>query len=146
MLHRSLVVALAVIAGYAITGRAVAQDAAAAKDYPAAPLLSTGTSILGEPIRYPRTGPAHVTAAIVTLAPGARTFMHKHGVPLFAYILDGELTVDYGRRGTRTYRQGQSFMEAMTVAHFGVNNGSQPVRLLAVYMGAKRAKDVIPAK
>jgi len=146
MLHRSLVVVLAAIAGYAITGRAAAQDVAPAKGYPAAPLLSTGTSILGEPIRYPKTGPAHVTAAIVTLAPGARTMMHKHGVPLFAYILDGELTVDYGKRGTRTYRQGQSFMEAMTVAHFGVNNGSQPVRLLAVYMGAKRAKDVIPAK
>ena len=146
MLHRSLVVALAVIAGDAITGRAAAQDAAPAKDYPAAPLLSTGTSILGEPIRYPKTGPAHVTAAIVTLAPGARTIMHKHGVPLFAYILDGELTVDYGKRGTRTYRQGQSFMEAMTVAHFGINNGLQPVRLLAVYMGAKRAKDVIPAR
>ena len=146
MLDRSLVVALAVIAGHAITGRAVAQDAASAKGYPAAPLLSTGTSILGEPIRYPKTGPAHVTAAIVTLAPAARTIMHRHGVPLFAYILDGELTVDYGKRGTRTYRQGQSFMEAMTVAHFGVNNGSQPVRLLAVYMGAKRAKDVIPAK
>ena len=146
MLDRSLVVALAAIAGYAMVGRAAAQDAAPAKDYPAAPLLSTGTSILGEPIRYPKTGPAHVTAAIVTLAPGARTIMHRHGVPLFAYILDGELTVDYGKRGTRTYRQGQSFMEAMTVAHFGVNNGSQPVRLLAVYMGAKRAKDVIPAK
>jgi quercetin dioxygenase-like cupin family protein len=146
MFDRSLVVALAVIAGHVITGRAVAQDAAPAKGYPAAPLLSTGTSILGEPIRYPKTGPAHVTAAIVTLAPGARTIMHRHGVPLFAYILDGELTVDYGTRGTRTYRQGQSFMEAMTVAHFGVNNGSQPVRLLAVYMGAKRAKDVIPAK
>ena len=66
MLDRSLVVALAVIAGHAITGRAVAQDAASAKGYPAAPLLSTGTSILGEPIRYPKTGPAHVTAAIVT--------------------------------------------------------------------------------
>jgi quercetin dioxygenase-like cupin family protein len=87
-----------------------------------------------------------VTAAIVTLAPGARTIMHKHGVPLFAYILDGELTVDYGRHGTRTYRQGQSFMEAMAVAHFGVNNSPQPVRLLAVYMGAKHAKDVIPSK
>jgi hypothetical protein len=34
----------------------------------------------------------------------------------------------------------------MTVAHFGVNNGAQPVRLLAVYMGAKDARDVIPAK
>jgi quercetin dioxygenase-like cupin family protein len=134
------------IAGHAMTGRANAEDAAPAKDYPAAPLISTGTTILGETIRYPRTGAAHVTAAIVTLAPGGKTIMHKHGVPLFAYILDGELTVDYGTHGTRTYRQGQSFMEAMAVAHFGVNNGSQPVRLLAVYMGAKHAKDVVPVK
>jgi quercetin dioxygenase-like cupin family protein len=141
-----VVAAIAIVAGPAMPGRANAEDSAPAKDYPAAPILSTGASILGETIRYPKAGPAHVTAAIVTLAPGARTIMHKHGVPLFAYILDGELTVDYGTHGTRTYRQGQSFMEAMGVAHFGVNNGSQPVRLLAVYMGAKHAKDVIPVK
>ena len=146
MLQPKLALILALIAGYAVAGRASAQDATPAKDYPAAPLLSTSTTILGETIRYPQTGPAHVTAAIVTLAPGARTIMHKHGVPLFAYILDGELTVDYGTHGTRTYRQGQSFMEAMAVAHFGVNNSPQPVRLLAVYMGAKHAKDVIPSK
>ncbi len=146
MLLPRFALALVLIAGHALTGRANAEDAAPAKDYPAAPLISTGTTILGETIRYPKTGPAHVTAAIVTLAPGGRTIMHKHGVPLFAYILDGELTVDYGRHGTRTYHQGQSFMEAMGVAHFGVNNGSQPVRLLAVYMGAKHAKDVIPVK
>jgi quercetin dioxygenase-like cupin family protein len=145
MLQRSLTVALAVIASHAMTGRAIAQDAAQSKVYPAAPILSTGTSILGETIRYPK-GPAHVTAAIVTLEPGGKTVMHKHGVPLFAYILDGELTVDYGKRGKRTYSQGQSFMEAMAVAHVGINNGAQPVRLLAVYMGAKRAKDVIPVK
>ena len=146
MLQRSLTVALAVIAGHAMTGRAAAQNATPVEHYPAAPILSTGTSIVGETIRYPKAGPAHVTAAIVTLEPGGKTVMHKHGVPLFAYILDGELTVDYGKHGKRTYRQGQSFMEAMAVAHFGINNGAQPVRLLAVYMGAKRAKDVIPVK
>jgi quercetin dioxygenase-like cupin family protein len=146
MLQPRLALVLALIAVHTLTGRANAEDAAPARDYPAAPLMSTGTTILGETIRYPRTGPAHVTAAIVTLAPGGRTIMHKHGVPLFAYILDGELTVDYGSHGTRTYRQGQSFMEAMAVAHFGVNNSPQPVRLLAVYMGAKHAKDVVPVK
>jgi len=147
MPDRNLVMALASIAIHATASCAGAQEAAApAKDYPAVPLLSTETTIVGEAIRYPRTGRAHVTAAIVTLAPGGRTIMHKHGVPLFAYILEGELTVDYGKHGTRTYRQGQSFMEAMTVAHYGVNNGSQPVRLLAVYMGAKHARDVVPLK
>ena len=124
----------------ALASPAAAQDAA----YPLEPLLSTGTTVMGEPIRYPRQGSAHINAAIIALAPGSRTIMHKHGVPLFAYILEGELTVDYGSHGKRTYRQGQSFMEAMNIAHFGENTGTQPARLLAVYMGAKHAKDVIP--
>ena len=79
----------------------------------------------------------------MTLAPGQRTIVHKHGVPLFAYILEGELTVDYGAHCRRTCRQGQAFMEGMAVAHFGTNPGAQPVRLLAVYLGAKGAEDVI---
>jgi quercetin dioxygenase-like cupin family protein len=145
MLRRHLIIALAMLASYAMATPARALDANAPKDYPAVPLLSTGTTVLGEKIHYP-AGDAHVTAAIVTLAPGGRTILHKHDVPLFAYILEGELTVDYGTHGTRTYKQGQSLMEAMDVAHFGVNNGDKPVRLLAVYMGATGAKDVTPVK
>lgn len=118
---------------------------AAAPSYPAVPLLSTSTTILGEKIKYP-SGDAHITAAIVTLAPGARTILHKHDVPLFAYILEGELTVDYGAQGTRTYSQGQSLMEAMGVPHYGINKGDRPVRLIGVYMGAAGAKDVTPVK
>jgi quercetin dioxygenase-like cupin family protein len=114
--------------------------------YPAVPLLSTGTSVVGEPLHYPTSGPAHVTAAIVTVAPGAKTILHKHGVPLFAYILDGELTVDYGDRGKRVYRKGDAFMEAMDVPHYGIDTGAKPVRLLAVYIGAEGSADVIPAQ
>jgi quercetin dioxygenase-like cupin family protein len=125
-----------------VTPQATAQDAG----YPATALLSTGRTVVGETVRYPDTGPAHITASIVALAPGAKTIMHRHGVPLFAYILEGELTVDYGAHGVRVYRAGQAFMEAMEVAHFGINRGAQPVRLLAVYMGAKGADDVIPAQ
>jgi quercetin dioxygenase-like cupin family protein len=149
MFHRSLAAAFAVIV--LIAAPASAQNAVQAPSatppasYPAEPLLSTGTTILGEPLRYP-SGTPHVTSAIVTLAPGARTILHKHDVPMFAYILDGEITVDYGRHGKRTYRKGQSLMEAMHVAHFGENTGTEPMRLIAVYMGAARAKDVIPVK
>jgi quercetin dioxygenase-like cupin family protein len=146
MLQRTLTFALAFAAVHATAPRASAQENNQGQGYPLEPLLSTGTTILGETIHYPRTGPAHVNAAIIKLAPGGKTIVHKHGVPLFAYILEGELTVDYGKRGKRTYRQGESFMEAMNVAHFGVNTGTQPVRLLAVYMGAKRAKDVVPVR
>ena len=151
MVDRSLIAALALVC---LSHPVIAQDAQPAKSqggapttkgYPAAPLLSTGTTIVGETIRYP-SGTAHVTASIVTLAPGARTIAHKHGVPMFAYILEGEITVDYGASGKRTYRQGDSLMEAMDVAHFGENTGTQPMRLIAVYMGATGAKDVVPVQ
>lgn len=140
MLLRTFAAAFALIASCA--SHTSAQD----KGYPAVPLLSTGTTIIGETLRYPHTGAAHVTAAIVTLAPGEKTIVHKHGVPLFAYILEGELTVDYGEHGKRTYSAGQAFMEAMATAHFGSNNGSQPARLLAVYIGAKGTDDVVVDK
>ena len=121
------------------------ESAAAPKGYPAIPLLSTGTTVTGETIRYP-SGDAHINASIVTLAPGARTIVHKHGVPMFAYMLEGEITVDYGDKGKRTYRKGDALMEAMDVAHFGENTGTQPMRLIAVYMGANDAKDVVPVR
>jgi hypothetical protein len=34
----------------------------------------------------------------------------------------------------------------MDVAHFGVNSGAEPVRILVVYMGADGAENVIPVK
>jgi quercetin dioxygenase-like cupin family protein len=141
MLRRTLIAVLAALAAFP----ALAQSAPPPPSYPAVPLLSTGTTIVGEKIRYP-SGDAHVTAAIVTLAPGARTIMHRHDVPLFAYILEGELTVDYGAHGKRTYTQGESLMEAMAVPHFGVNTGDKTMRLIGVYMGADGAKDVTPVK
>jgi quercetin dioxygenase-like cupin family protein len=117
--------------------------AAQAQSYPAFPILSAQTSVTGEAIAYPTTGPAKVTAAIVTMAPGEKTIMHRHGVPMFAYILEGEITVDYGPHGKKTYRAGQGLMEAMAVPHFGTNTGTGVMRLVAVYMGAEGAKNVI---
>ena len=92
---------------------------------------------------YAAAGKAHVNALIVVLAPGERTVLHRHGVPTFIHILEGEVTVDYEGRGTRTYRQGESFLEAMNVTHAGLNTGKVPVKILAVYMGADGATDTI---
>ncbi|HEY6830994.1 MAG TPA: cupin domain-containing protein [Pseudolabrys sp.] len=133
---------------FLLAALAVASGPLRAKDtgYPMVPLLSATTSIVGEPIHYPTTGAAHVTAVIVTVAPGGKTIVHEHGVPMFGYILDGELTVDYGPHGKRTYRKGDALMEAMAVPHFGSNTGTEPVRILAVYMGAQGAQDTIPVK
>jgi quercetin dioxygenase-like cupin family protein len=106
------------------------------------PLLQSGTDVLGAPIVYPEGG-ANITAAIVTVPPGGETGLHKHEVPLFAYILEGELTVDYGDKGKKTYRAGEAVLEAQDWPHNGVNTGPVPMRLLAVYMGGGAEKNTI---
>jgi len=125
---------------------AAAAAPALADGYPAIKLYSGNTTVMGEEIAYPTAGKAHVNAMIVTLAPGEKTMLHQHGVPVFIHILEGEVTVDYGAKGTRTFRQGESFLEAMAVAHAGMNSGTVPVKILAVYMGSEATKDVIPVK
>jgi quercetin dioxygenase-like cupin family protein len=123
----------------------LAASSARTADYPRTQTVYRGdTTIMGEPIVYP-PGKAAVLAIIVTLLPGEETGWHRHGVPLFGYILEGELTVDYGERGTRKYLSGTGFMEAMATAHNGRNNGDKPCRILAVFMDAQGVEPTIPA-
>ena len=143
MPRRIFAAAFILAAVLAPTDRAAAEDNGTAPE----PLLSTGTTVLGETLHYPTSGPAHITTTVLTLAPGARTALHRHGVPMFAYFLDGEITVDCGDRGKRTYRQGDALMQAMDVPHFGADAGSKPVRILIVFIGAEGAPaDVIPSQ
>jgi len=118
----------------ALAGTAHAEDRVDPYAALLTPLLEGSTDILGDPLAYPE-GQAKVTSAIVTLPPGGETGWHSHEVPLFAYILEGALTVDYGTRGKKTYSAGQSVLEAMAWPHNGRNEGDVPMRLLAVYMG-----------
>src|SRR5690606_32172804 len=67
------------------------------------PLLQGGVDVLGNPLRYPE-GDVNIPSAIVTIPPGGTTGLHRHEVPLFAHILEGELTVDYGEGRINTYR------------------------------------------
>jgi len=67
--------ALLLTAGLVLGSRAGSAD-----DYPAVPLLSGSQTVVGENVVYPTTGKAVVTAMIVTLAPGEKTVVHRHGV------------------------------------------------------------------
>ncbi len=138
-----LFVALSGLLHYATT--VSAQDPTE-KDYPTAKtVLSTDKTIVGEPITY-LDGSAKIASLIVTINPGTETGWHKHGVPLYVYILSGEATVDYGDKGVRVYKAGDAFMEAMDVWHNGMNTGDEPVRILAVYLGGDGAENVIHKK
>lgn len=123
--------------------------AALARDegyYPVQELLVTGETVVGEKIQYPTTGAPKITVAVVTVAPNSQAGFHRHPVPLVAYILEGELTVDYGEKGVKTFRQGDAIVEAMNVPHRGMNLGSGVVKLLAVYVGAEGSANVMLEK
>lgn len=106
-----------------------------------ASLLSTGQTILSQPIAYPTQSPAKIVSAIVTMLPGEETGWHQHDVPMFGYILEGEVTVTYAGKGTHVYRQGDALMEAIDIPHNGRNTGKIPARILAVFMGADGMPD-----
>lgn len=110
--------------------------------YPVQELIVTGKTVVGEDIRYPTTGSPKITVAIVTVAPGAPAAFHRHPVPLVAYILEGELTVDYGAKGVKVFRAGDALVEAMDVPHRGTNETNSIVKLLAVYIGAEGSANV----
>lgn len=107
-------------------------------------LLDTSQTVIGEDILYPGGGQARIKAMVVVLEPGERTVWHRHGVPLYAYLLAGDLELDYGPAGKRIYHSGDNFMEAMKEFHQGHNIGSDQVRILAVFMGGEGQPLVIP--
>jgi len=98
-------------------------------------VLQSSTWGDGVPLVYP-TGTPEITSKLIEIAPGADTGVHLHDIPLFAYILEGELTVDVSNGATKVYKPGDALME-VSVAHHGHNDGKTPVKLLGVYIGAK---------
>ena len=130
----------------ALFGLGAATALALAPSISVVPLLETTKTVVGEPIVYPTAAPAKITATLVNLSPGASTGWHKHGVPLVGLIMDGELTVDYGAKGKRTFKSGEAFAEAINETHQGTNTGTDMVRLFVVYMGAEGLPTSVPEK
>lgn len=105
-------------------------------------LLDSGVNFVGEQVHYPK-GVAKIKSMLATMAPGQTTGWHKHGVPTYGYILEGQITVDYGDAGKTTYHAGDGVLEAMDHWHDGVNDGDVPARVVVVFMGAEGAQNVI---
>ena len=106
-------------------------------------LLETDKTVTGETIHYPGGMKADIKAMVVVIKPGEKTEVHRHGVPLYAYMLSGTLEVDYGPHGKKIYHTGDNFMEAMDQFHQGENTGTDDVKILAVFMGGNGQPTVI---
>ena len=134
------------IAGVVILGSGAAwsqySGAAGAVGAKSTTLLQTSTTSIGQTLRYPR-GTPEVTALLVEIAPGGQTGRHKHPVPAVAYILEGTLTVAIDGHGEKVFAAGQSLIEAVNTWHNGMNRGTTPVKILAVFVGEHGTPNVV---
>ncbi len=113
---------------------ALEEEASAATPYKNVQEVFSGDmTVAGEKVAFPQDNPS-VKALVVTMAPGEETAWHQHHAPLFAYVLEGEITVTYEEVGKRVYRQGEGILEAMDVTHQGRNTGEGPAKILAVFL------------
>lgn len=127
----------------------VAVDAVAS---PTATALSQGSvqlldaqeiTILDQRVAYPTKTPARITSDISVLEPGQETGWRRHRVPVYVYVLEGTYTVEYESAVTRDFPSGTAFIQAIKTDYNGMNKGTDPVRLLTVYLGAKGIRDII---
>ena len=139
--NTSMVAAIAALLGVVgtISGAARAEGVTVETIGPATP---TETAI-GQPLAYP-AGTARIRAYRITLAPGAATSLHRHEVPIFAFVTAGVLEVDYGTRGRRRFAAGVAFVEAVEWCHKGRAVGDAPAVLIAVYLEGGTLRDNVP--
>ena len=105
-------------------------------------ILQSSKTVIGQDIQYPLLRP-EVTTLLVEIAPGGQTGRHQHPVTEFAYILEGTLTVDIEGQGQKVFTPGQGFIEAMNTWHNGMNRGTTPVKILAVFVGEQGKSNVV---
>lgn len=105
-------------------------------------LVSSKTSD-GRTIQYLKTSTPEVTALEVTFPPGGSTGWHQHPVPVYAYVLDGTLTVSLENGQSLIFNKGDAIFEVMNTLHNGSNLGTVPVRLVVFYTGAVGVPNVI---
>ncbi len=102
-------------------------------------LLSSDKTVLGQPLRYPDGAPARIVAKMVTIPAGAETGWHEHETLMIGYVLSGRITVEYRDEKAHVYEAGQVLVEALDWSHNGRNEGTEPVRILAISLGSPDA-------
>ncbi len=100
-------------------------------------LLKTDTTETGQHIHYPGISNEEVTIQKVTIPPGKSTGWHKHLSPVFAYVVEGVLTVQ--QQGGKKIRleKNAAVSDSINAWHTGINEATEPVVLIAFYMGQK---------
>ena len=58
---------------------------------------------------------------------------------MFGYVLEGEVTLNFGRNGFKAYKAGESMLQPMGKPFRTINEGGATAKILLVSMGAEGA-------
>lgn len=85
---------------------------------------------------YP-TGQPEISVSKITIPAGIELGLHKHPIPLTAYVVSGELTVIKNENEQQIFKTGEVIVETVDIWHYGRNAGSEDVVLIAFYAGVE---------
>jgi len=105
-------------------------------------LLVTTTAGNGQKHTYLKTEHPEVTALTVEIPSGAETGWHVHTVPVYAYVLAGNLTVEIAGSKALVFKPGDAIVEVQNLAHNGRNLGKETVKLAVFYTGEEGRHNV----
>lgn len=117
-----------------IPASAPAQEEALPVGFETQPLLKTSVTRDGEPIVY-ATGTPEIISVVGTLELDGRTALHEHPVPVYVYVLEGEIELKSEGGEPHRYKAGEAFIEAQNRKHQAFNVADTPSKLLVVFVG-----------
>lgn len=111
-------------------------------------VIETATALNGQQIHYPaaQDGQAVISSIVVTMQPGEKGPLHSQEVPVFAYVLQGKVAyVDADGKPTE-FAPGQAFVDPVNIPHSLETVGTEPARILVVFLGARNLRNFVAAK
>ena len=122
-----------------------AQNEALPAGFETKSVLKTAVTRDGDPITYP-AGTPEIISVIGTIEPGGRTPLHQHPVPVYVYILEGEVELRSEGSEPHRYNPGEAYIEALNLNHQLFNIGSAPAKVLVVFVGEEGSPTTVAAK
>lgn len=128
--------ALAAAVAFALTAPlpALAQDSPLPEGFTTEPVIKSTTNRDGNPITLP-AGTPEITSVIGILEPDGQTPLHQHPVPVYVYVLEGEVELRTEGGEPQRYAAGEAWIESQGDMHQAHNVGDSPARLLIVIVG-----------
>jgi quercetin dioxygenase-like cupin family protein len=99
-------------------------------------VVPIASATIERPVDIRQAAGDSTVAATFEFAPGGTTGWHTHPGKALVLVTGGEFTLYRARDGecrTKTYEAGEGFVEPRPSVHMGVNEGDEPVTLVAVF-------------